>query len=592
MKRLLMVILLSAPAQLILAQQEYFLYLQTENAQPFYIQFEGKTISSTPAGYTIISRLKDTVYSFTLGFPRNIYPEQRFKLNINKTDGGYLLKNLGEKGWALFNMHTLELLMPVLQNNNAKTYLQGEKKTDAFSVLMANVVNDSTILYANNKPTQYGKQAIAITNTEVVFNGTDADSLKKKDVIQLSVKTNNDSIIETKKDTLALATSQQPAATDTSNLNLPQLKDSLTLKVKDTFALAATQIPIKTDTLAIAFAEKKDSLLITKKDTLTVTQPAPTFKSDTLTITQPSPIIKNDTLTIMQAAPMFKSDTLTYKPENPDSLVQTKTDTVVAIENMQPKKNTLALADTLTKADTLYAKKTIITDSVFLQGKKDTVSLITMPQPAAIDTTTKKILNPAEPVMKEPLLNKDTTSKIRVVTTNTKPEVLKIAEYFSNNIYKYSYAVNDSSKTDTVTVEIIAEPAVYKKDTELIQVAPLKNDTIKTIADTIKKPRLLIPNSDCRIIASENDIDKLRIKILGIKTASDKLNEANKFMKKKCFYVNQLVSLSELFEADENKYQFFEAAYPHTYDTYYFDKLIDYLNMEANKTKLKTLLRR
>ena len=93
------------------AQQNHFIYFQTENKQPFYVKLDKKLLSSSASGYLIVPKLQDGAYTLTIGFPKNIWPEQNITCSVNKKDDGYLLKNFGDKGWGLFNLQTLEVVM-------------------------------------------------------------------------------------------------------------------------------------------------------------------------------------------------------------------------------------------------------------------------------------------------------------------------------------------------------------------------------------------------------------------------------------------------------------------------------------------------
>lgn len=131
-----------------LAQQEHFVYLQSDNGLPFYVKNRGQILSSSGAGYLIIPQLKDADLSFQVGFPKNDFPEQTFHLTVDK-NAGYLVKNFGEKGWGLFNLQNLSLTMA-----NAKPSGQNsqELETDKFSTMLATVVQDSTLLQKNLPP--------------------------------------------------------------------------------------------------------------------------------------------------------------------------------------------------------------------------------------------------------------------------------------------------------------------------------------------------------------------------------------------------------------------------------------------------------
>jgi hypothetical protein len=131
------------------AQQSYFVLIQADNNQPFYAQIDGKTFSSSDIGHLIISQLKDSSYNLLIGFPKDIFPKGNFTISINKKDQSFQLKNLGEKGWALFNTLTTELQAPLKVDTSVTKHvaLESGKKEDAFARLMAGVVNDTSVMH-------------------------------------------------------------------------------------------------------------------------------------------------------------------------------------------------------------------------------------------------------------------------------------------------------------------------------------------------------------------------------------------------------------------------------------------------------------
>lgn len=125
------------------AQQVHFVYLQTDNGQPFYVKINNKLISSSSEGYIILPDLQDGDYQLVVGFPKKEFPEENFMLPIDKKNEGFLLKNFEEKGWQLFNLQTLALI----QGANEKAIaIVDKKEADPFSAMLASVVKDSSIL--------------------------------------------------------------------------------------------------------------------------------------------------------------------------------------------------------------------------------------------------------------------------------------------------------------------------------------------------------------------------------------------------------------------------------------------------------------
>ncbi len=114
------------------AQEKHFVFIQSDNSQPFYVSVNGKLYSSTISGYVIIPKLTDGSYNLTIGFAQNAYPEQTFQCTIDKKDLGYNLKNFNEKGWGLFNLQTLDVTMTTASNTNvvAAALSEGAKPKD------------------------------------------------------------------------------------------------------------------------------------------------------------------------------------------------------------------------------------------------------------------------------------------------------------------------------------------------------------------------------------------------------------------------------------------------------------------------------
>ena len=113
-------------------QQIHIVYIQTDNKQPFYVKMDKKILSSTSSGYLIIPKLQDSAYRLSIGFPKNEWQEQKVTCNINQADAGYLLKNFGEKGWGLFNLQTMNLVMADTVTNNDMSVVK-ETRKDAFA---------------------------------------------------------------------------------------------------------------------------------------------------------------------------------------------------------------------------------------------------------------------------------------------------------------------------------------------------------------------------------------------------------------------------------------------------------------------------
>ncbi len=131
------------------AQSKHFLYFQTEGKQPFYARLDKKLMSSSASGYLIIPKLTDGTYTIVIGFPKNENPEQNFVCQVDNKDAGYIIKNFGSKGWGLFNLQTMEVVMA--GSGEKEKDVATTAKADAFSSMLSEVVNDPTIKQAEKQ---------------------------------------------------------------------------------------------------------------------------------------------------------------------------------------------------------------------------------------------------------------------------------------------------------------------------------------------------------------------------------------------------------------------------------------------------------
>ena len=174
------------------AQQDYFVFMQSENRQPFYVRIGEKNYSSSSTGHVILSKLKDSAYVLTVGFPQGQFQEQEFTVRVSRRDRGFELKNLGEKGWALFDWQTMELINAAKPNGTGGgAGYSMVKKNDDFAKLMSSVVNDTAVMYTVIMPEK--KEPVVVAKKDTVQ--TDVAKIETKPVQDDASK----QVVETKK---------------------------------------------------------------------------------------------------------------------------------------------------------------------------------------------------------------------------------------------------------------------------------------------------------------------------------------------------------------------------------------------------------
>jgi hypothetical protein len=307
MKRLLLIAFLIFFSTILFAQQNHFIYLQTDNQQPFYVKLDKKILSSSATGYLIIPKLKDGDYTLVIGFPKDQWPEQTVTLSVNK-NAGFQLKNFGEKGWGLFNLQSFDIIMAT--SAPAKSSSDSlEKKTDVFIDLLSDVVNDPSIkdidstkndslslaldLFELNAPqTTDTTPVIAFTHIEKQLENSDKYGLERvytdqagdqKDTIRVFIPSGfTDSTSDSTKVIPGTDSTRNKVVTDSSQNNLVT-NDSLHIPHTDTLGITHTDTTVVTpatnDTLTITTDKVTDSSRVS--DTTTIKVPPQT---DTTTI--------------------------------------------------------------------------------------------------------------------------------------------------------------------------------------------------------------------------------------------------------------------------------------------------------------------
>lgn len=166
MNKLLFALLFSIAGFTTQAQKVYFIYIQSESDQPFFVKMHEKVYSSTASGYLLLSKLRDTVYDFSIGFPQNKWPDHKFSVTVNRKDHGYLLKNFGDKGWGIYNLQTLAIQMGATTASNDAPAKTGNKDVSQFTEILSKAADDPSlkekpVKQATDEKKQVAEPAIA-----------------------------------------------------------------------------------------------------------------------------------------------------------------------------------------------------------------------------------------------------------------------------------------------------------------------------------------------------------------------------------------------------------------------------------------------
>ncbi|HEX2845779.1 MAG TPA: DUF4476 domain-containing protein [Chitinophagaceae bacterium] len=139
-KAFLIMLLLSSAS---FSQKVYFMYLQADGAQPFFLKMKEQVYSSNTSGYLILSKLQDSTYSFSIGFPQNKWPEQVFSVPVSGSDKGFLLKNIEGK-WSLLDLQTQQTIQGELAGK-ARSVRTEPKEVSAFTEVLSKAADDPSL---------------------------------------------------------------------------------------------------------------------------------------------------------------------------------------------------------------------------------------------------------------------------------------------------------------------------------------------------------------------------------------------------------------------------------------------------------------
>lgn len=449
----------------IFAQQNHFVYIQSDDKQPFSVNLNGKSYNSSDIGYVIIPKLADGKYQLNVTFPENKFPDQQFYCVVNKNDIGYALKNFKEKGWGLFNLQTLDVTMA---GAAVADIPKDTSNPNAFGEMLSDVVNDTTLKTA----------------------ALELQAAEKKKQEQSVIETNN----------------QPPVA--------PTLNDSLLAAQKQVVHDSTATAPGLTNTKTITKIAEYTTDAGTSMEFLDA------GSGDTIKIFLPN-TSNNETVKQEASSNNATDNSVTTQNNNTAdssiSVIEQKPDTTAAI--IQGNTTDSSKIATDTKADSSANAQSV--------------------------TATKE--EDANPIP-------DTT-----VTENKQP---------NNPFY------NKEKKTDTAKEKTVTD-----------------NEQATVQNTETASPSLTGFKQDCKKMFSDNDLDKVKKKMVSSSNDDKMIQTAKKYFEDKCLTTEQVKSLGALFLTDDARYNFFDAVYKNVYDYSSFASLENQLIDPYYKKRFRAMLK-
>ncbi len=539
------------------AQQNRFIYLQTENKQPFFVKLDNKVLNSYPLGYLIIPKLDDGLYSLVIGFPESNY-EQEFNCSIKNKDVGFIIKNVGEKQWQLLNLQTMNVIIPGdVITKQAITY---EKETDSFSTMLANAVHDSTIL----------RKDVA----KEIFTKKSNDQ-NQKDTAN-TIASNSDVAISKPDNTLMSDSGKKDIAKETlpEKPNVQNQKDTVnTISPNTDVAISKPDNTLmsdsgKKDIVKETLPEKSNEL--NQKDT---TQSI--ISNSDVAISKPGNILKNDSI--------IKSDVAKeIVPEKSNDHIQDTAQTIVSNSDVavtksgkkkKPKKYNKALQDSA------IAQKQIVKEVIpeKISENKDTAqSMNSNNDVALLRSVIKRKLKKT---------NKDGIEMIYVDDNGDTKDTIRILIPSDKKKKKEEEIKTTEPVVSAPTIQQDDKPKENKAE---YKISEQEKEIIKEANKEVLKPAMI--NSDCKNFATDENFLKIRKKMVAENNDEDMIRAARKIFKTKCFTTEQIKNLSALFLKDEGKYMFFDAAYPFVSDSEMYSTLENQLSDNYYITRFRAMI--
>jgi hypothetical protein len=286
MKKIFFIVFFLFFAFIVKAQQNYFVYIQTDNKQPFYVKLNNKVLSSSSTGYLVISKLNNGNYDLVIGFPKDQWPQQNLSFKIDNNDLGYNLKNFGEKGWGLFNIQSLEITMN--NPNPAKTEKKQIENDDAFAAAL----NGKEVKKPIEKPVLQNKDEVKESNVPIVNTKPEVikETIKKiKTINDIDGVLNTYVINDGKKidtvtvftnDNVAKSVIKEPVKAVVTNTAISNPKDTkfLDIELQNPNSTTAAVIPNKKQDQKLADAVIPTTIVEKKETEINVATKVATIK--------------------------------------------------------------------------------------------------------------------------------------------------------------------------------------------------------------------------------------------------------------------------------------------------------------------------
>ncbi len=557
------------------AQHHHYIYIQGDNQQNFYIRKGSDVISSSVSGFVILPKIAPGQQQLLIGFPKNEFPEYEFTVDILNKDRGFSLKNFNEKGWGLFDLQSLEVIMGKMIEPKKETSGNdfSPLTNDPFSVILASAVDDPRI-----------------RETSLVYREPAMSVALKPDTrpAEPAVNTETAKLEVVKSD---------PAKTETAKTEPPNTETTKveTAKADTVTTETAKAEPPKTETTKVETA-KTDPLNTQKAKSASE-------HSDTTNIASTKVESGNATSVKIESTKVEPAKTGTARVNRAKSdSTSTRSTGLFKKFNKRPADKTRETAVVKTAEPSAKQKEASV--STTADPKDITVNQTT--NVAAVLPTPQVQTSGNNATAKEPLPSAKNSRVVKyseyerdgewvMIYIDHQPgysDTIRLSIAENENI-----AVSDSLQNkQVISLEAENKPSINKKGKESRPAKTAKDNAVtKGSASEVKTDSLLAGKRetrvDCKRMATEKDMVAMRKKMIMMADEDAMIAAAVRDIKTRCYSTERLQNLSYVFTTDKSRYKLFDAAYPYVYDPANYGLLERLLNDTYYIDRFKALIK-
>lgn len=161
------------------AQQPNFIHFQSENNQPYYVQWKGSTHNSSSTGYLVIPQVPVGDHTLIIGIPGNNFPVYAFSCSVADKPRGFSLKQGIENNLSLFDMVSFMVTRGTVASEDQVLEALGKPAEPVIINKSIEVPVGSNVAPAISRVRKIFEKTSAVGTDQVyiVFNGMKADTV-------------------------------------------------------------------------------------------------------------------------------------------------------------------------------------------------------------------------------------------------------------------------------------------------------------------------------------------------------------------------------------------------------------------------------